>query len=43
MIDSMVVVLMCLSVVKSRMVGKVFVSWELMLFQGMGVGFVCLF
>ena len=39
MIDSMVVVLMCLSMVKSRMVSMVFVSWELIKFYGMGVGF----
>ena len=32
MFDSMVVVLMCLIMVKSRMVSKVFVSWKLMLF-----------
>ena len=32
MFDSMVVVLMCLIMVKSRMVSKVFVSRELMLF-----------
>ena len=33
MVDSvMMVVLMCLSMVRSRMVSTVFVSWELMLF-----------
>ena len=39
MVDSMVVVFVYLSMVKSSMVDMVFVSWELMLFQWMGVGF----
>ena len=39
MTDSMVVVLMCLSMVISRMVSIVFVSWELIIFYGLGVGF----
>ena len=39
MVDSVVVVLMCLIMVKSRMVSMVFVSWEMMLFYGMSVGF----
>ena len=39
MVDSVVVVLMCLSMVKSCMVSMIFVSWKLMLFEGMVVGF----
>ena len=32
MVDSMVVVLMCFSMVKSPVMNMVFASWELMLF-----------